>query len=374
MICPLCRTPLPPGTSPLYQATGIPVRNNVVHATREAALAAAVGDIELVACPACGFVRNRRFDPAAAAYDPSYDASRAGSAFYRASQAALADALADGLDPSSSVLEIGCGQGELLAAVCDRAGCRGLGVDPGLPAPREAGGLRLTPSLDAAPGAGDVSLLIMQHVLEHLPDPRAFLTDVLPGRLRPGARVHLEVPSLEWIVAAGAWFDLTYEHCNYFTAATLAGLARTAGMEIEAVERTYGGQYLTLTGRYTGQAADPQRETTPLHLDTLKKNRQALYASLAVEDRLAIWGASGKGVIFLGGLPATLRENVVFAVDVNPAKQGRFLPASAVPVKAPEALRDLDDMVVLIMNPAYEEEIRDMVRDLGLGVRLRTAS
>jgi hypothetical protein len=44
-------------------------------------------------------------------------------------------------------------------------------------------------------------------------------------------------------------------------------------------------------------------------------------------------------------------------VDVNPAKQGRFIPGTGHPIIAPTALADFGVTHVLAMNPNYHAEI-----------------
>lgn len=52
-------------------------------------------------------------------------------------------------------------------------------------------------------------------------------------------------------------------------------------------------------------------------------------------------------------------------IDVNPAKQGRFLPATGIKVSAPhEALTKLsNDAVIYVMNSNYFEEIKEMSKN-----------
>ena len=46
------------------------------------------------------------------------------------------------------------------------------------------------------------------------------------------------------------------------------------------------------------------------------------------------------------------------AVDINPHKQGRFLPLTGVAVIPPEELGALAPFKLLIMNPIYADEIQ----------------
>lgn len=73
----------------------------------------------------------------------------------------------------------------------------------------------------------------------------------------------------------------------------------------------------------------------------------------------AIWGAASKGVIFSIHLQQ-LGTNVDFAIDINPVKQGRYLPCSGLRVASPqEAISSLPDgSEIFVMNSNYLAEIR----------------
>ena len=56
----------------------------------------------------------------------------------------------------------------------------------------------------------------------------------------------------------------------------------------------------------------------------------------------------------------------VAAVDINPAKTGKFLPASGVPICSPDQLASYRVDDVLVMNPIYTAEIRALLRERGM--------
>lgn len=58
-------------------------------------------------------------------------------------------------------------------------------------------------------------------------------------------------------------------------------------------------------------------------------------------------------------------------VDINPHKQGMWLPGVGVEVTSPEVLADLQPALVIPMNPIYVEEIRADLRRLGLDPAIR---
>ena len=75
-------------------------------------------------------------------------------------------------------------------------------------------------------------------------------------------------------------------------------------------------------------------------------------------------GGASKGVIFSlirkrAGLPVDI------LVDVNPAKQGKFLPATGLKVSSPEqAIAELpSDALIYVMNSNYLDEIKPMTKN-----------
>jgi hypothetical protein len=70
-----------------------------------------------------------------------------------------------------------------------------------------------------------------------------------------------------------------------------------------------------------------------------------------------VWGAGAKGVTFVTSLDPEGRR-IQALVDVNPAKQGGFVPVSGHPIVSPDDLDQLGVRRVLVLNPAYLGEVR----------------
>ena len=81
-----------------------------------------------------------------------------------------------------------------------------------------------------------------------------------------------------------------------------------------------------------------------------------------------LWGSGGKGVNFLNTVPGA--ERIRRVVDVNPARQGRYLPREAQVVVAPSALLDASPSVVLVSNSLWHDEIAETIAELGLDCEL----
>jgi SAM-dependent methyltransferase len=365
--CPLCRSDC---GIPLLRRATVPTLSNHLHETREAARAAPTGELDLVACAACGFIYNRRFDPALAAYDSGYENDQAGSPGFADYLDDVRDRLLAGR--SDWVLEIGCGQGWLLESLVARGAGSGaaIGYDAAwrpraLPARMHVE----RAAFDAAPPGQGFDLIYARHVIEHVATPVALLR-AMAQALAPGGRVCLEVPSLDWILAQGQMQDFFYEHCNYFTAASLAAACAEAGLGPARVEARFGGQYLWAVaeaGPASGSAA-PIPALPCLDTAFFSLWQQRLEA-LSETGPVALWGAAAKGVTFATAAdPAATR--IAGLIDINPLKQARYIPCSGHRVLAPDEAAALGIRSIIVMNPNYRGEIATMAERAGLHAQL----
>lgn len=333
----------------LFRADQVPVYQNKMFPSREAALGCPTGDLRIVEDLDSGLVFNEAFDPARLQYDESYQNEQANSAVF---QRHLDDVLAlfsrhfSGLD----VIEVGCGKGYFLERMRE-AGYAASGVDPAYEG--EA------PYVVKAPFSPDLGMhgevVVLRHVLEHIPDPVAFLREIAHANGDRGL-IYIEVPCVEWILERRAWFDLFYEHVNYFRA---DDFRRMFGV-VRGVERLFGGQYLgviadlaTLRRPRRDEAAAPR-----LFPEDLMAAPSRLAERGAGAARRVVWGAGAKGMMFahyLGRHGAPLD----FALDISPGKQGGFLAGTGLPVLAPEEglARMSEGDVIYIMNSNYRDEI-----------------
>jgi len=340
----------------LYRQLALPVLQNVSYPTQQAAQAAPLGDVVLRQDAATGLVHNALFDPSKLVYDENYQNEQAASARFRAHLDTVLGIVQRQHTTASGIVEIGCGKGYFLEMM-QAAGLAVTGYDTAYeghnPAIHKA-------YLDTTAGA---DFFVLRHVLEHIPDPFAFLGS-LARTARPSTKLYIEVPCFDWIVAQRAFYDVFYEHCNYFTLPVLC----SAFAGVFESGHLFDGQYLyavvdlSTFRRPTGAAAQRQG---PLAFDTMI---DGLVASVAGHPPPFIWGAGAKGMTFANILHR--RGHAVGGlIDLNPAKQGRFVGLCASPIMAPAAAAaQLNGRDVFAMNPAYLAEIRSALA--GLDARL----
>lgn len=363
----------------LYRVAGIPTHSCVLLEDAAAAQAFPVGDLALAHCPTCGLLFNDAFDPAQVDYAEDYEETQGCSGTFSAWLEGVTRDLIErvGLQ-GGDVVEVGCGRGDFLALLCRLSGARGVGVDPSATAGRvdrdAGGGLTFLHELYGAEHAAlPADLLACRHTLEHLPEvaevARSFRSNLT------NAHVFVEVPDTLRILEEGAFWDVYYEHCSYFTAGSLGRLFRSAGFGLERLDLEYGGQYLQLLAHTSRGTAAPPEDTERI-TDAVRCFRDTCRATLErwhellqqASGPVALWGSGSKATGFLTTLGA--HDSVAAVVDINPAKHGRYVAGTGHPIVAPEALVELAPAHVVIMNPVYRDEIGAELSRLGVAAEV----
>jgi SAM-dependent methyltransferase len=331
----------------LYEASGLPIFQNKMYSSQEDALNCPVGEIRLVQDDKTGLIFNEAFNPSLLEYDQDYQNEQAHSGVF---QKHLADVkgIIDRHFQTREAVEVGCGKGYFLEYL-NQQGYRITGVDPAYEGSNP----------DVIRGCFDQSLgiasknIILRHVLEHVQDPFAFLNTIARANGGNG-KIYIEVPCLDWICEHRAWFDIFYEHVNYFRISDFRRIFKT----IHETGHVFGGQYLYVVGDLASLqppvAGAADRFELPSDflagIDRVSINNG--------KARKAVWGGASKGVIFTLMMQRKGLE-VDYLIDINPAKQGKFVGVSGLKVTSPEeAMRGLGDAdEIYVMNSNYREEI-----------------
>ena len=366
----------------LIDLPGLPSACNQLWDTSAAARRAPRGDIRLGYSHTSGHAFNLAFHEHLVEYTDRYENALDHSAHFRDYAEKTAQRLIIDHDVrDTGVLDVGCGDGGFLRILCEAGRNRGVGVDPRYTETVHDRDLPITFLGDrlCERHLDGVTLVCVRQVLEHLPRPGELL-DVLRRGLRPNGVAFFEVPNAAYMFEQGVPWDLVYEHCDYYSAASLTRLLMRHGFEIYALEETYGGQFLALEAGpvHSGLArktpsmarARPPNALAASFAETARETidqwRSRLSELTSGERQVVLWGAGSKGVTFLNVVGRDARITAV--VDINPKKIGHFAAGTGHPIVAPEALTDVD--VVLIANPVYRDEIRARLTSLGLSPEL----
>lgn len=313
-------------------------------------------DLDVCQCSACGLVQLAgapvhyyREVVRAAAFSPEMRGFRLEQFRAFAAQHGLA---------GRKVLEVGSGRGEYLA-VLEEAGMDAHGLEHSAESVRtcKREGRKATRGFihgpaKKVPGAPYAGFFIL-NFLEHLPKPVASLRGIA-ANLEPGAIGMVEVPNFDMIVRQGLFSEFIADHLTYFTLETLSQTLAIAGFEVLEARSVWHDYILSAT----------VRKRVPADLGHLNDYQARITRDVAAfvdkYDRVAIWGAGHQALAVISLL--SLQDRVCFVLDSAPFKQGKYTPASHLPIVPPATLKTDPVDAVLVMAASYSDEVARILR------------
>ena len=345
-------------------------------------------------CPRCLLVQVPEVVPAEAIFgDYAYFSSYAASWVEHAARYAAMARKRFALGPQSQVVEVASNDGYLLRHFVE-VGIPSLGIEPaanvaaeaikiGVPTEVAFFGRAAAERLRQRGHAAD--LVAANNVLAHVPDLNDFVAG-LAHLLKPTGVLTVEFPHLLQLMREVQFDTIYHEHYCYFSLLAVENIFAAHGLTLFDVEElsTHGGS-LRLYARRSDGAARPEGEglarvralEAAEGMDRLATYRgfqpkveaikQALLAFLQTAKRegkaVVAYGAAAKGntlLNFCGVGP----ELIAYAVDLNPHKQGKYLPGSHIPIFAPSRIMETKPEYVLILPWNLEAEIRRQMADV----------
>ena len=342
----------------IYRAEQFPVFQNLMFHSEEEARNCVKGDIILVQDNETGLIYNQAFKPELLQYNTDYQNEQAVSAIFQKHLQNVSEIIQINFH-NHSLIEVGCGKGYFLQQL-QSLGFDIIGFDPTYEGSN--------PAVIKKYFSPEVGLhadgIILRHVLEHVQDPVGFLSKIRDANGGVG-KIYIEVPCFDWICEHRAWFDIFYEHVNYFR---LTDFYRIFGTVHEA-GHIFNGQYLYIVADLATIRAPEFNKLDQIKfpegfLKSVKQYAVRLRSLIADRRSLSvIWGGASKGVIF-----ALMMERagakIDRVIDINPAKQGKYLAATGIKVQSPaEAMHWLAPGADLfVMNSNYLHEIQEITK------------
>lgn len=364
-----------------YEISNIPVHSCLMLDSREEALNFPRNDLKLCFCNDCGFIFNMCFDPVWSAYAPNYEDQQSFSPTFNSFAGKLARDLVERYDLNEKkIIEIGCSKGDFLALLCEAGNNHGIGIDPSaVPGRVHSPAMKNIQFINEYYSEKHLSLpadfICSRHTLEHIQPVKKFLSLIKQATETTSSKpVMIEIPDVKRVLQSAAFEDIYYEHCSYFTPGTYARLLRSTGFNVTDLRLEYQDQYLiaecgpkssSVTLKFPDEESLEETKDLVKHFkrefDKKLKFWSGFFQSAKQESKkIAIWGSGSKCVSFYSTLGLT--DEISMVVDINPNRQGKYIPGIAVRISAPEDLSRLSPDFVIVMNNVYEAEIR---RDLG---------
>ena len=279
------------------------------------------------------------------------------------------------LDGCSHVLEVGGNDGTLLKNLTGR--CWATNVEPSNSCAlvsRAAGVATVCAPFEDYRGS-PADLIVANNVLAHTPDLHGFAAALL-RTLRKSGTATIEFPHVLNLFL-GLQFDTIYhEHYSYLALRPLEKLFGGYGLEVYDVEKldTHGGSLRLYVGhkgvhevhshvhtlRYEEQILDKALLYDNFELRVLKVKRQFLNF-IAHNAGIVAYGAAAKGNTFLNYCGAG-RTRIKMVGDTTPAKIGKYLPGSGIPIVSEAQLLEANPDLVLILAWNWREEIAERLK------------
>ena len=366
-----------------FETHDVPVFCNVLLSEYDEAISIPKGSINLGFCSFCKHIYNYSFNPKLLEYSPTYENSLHFSPTFQK----YAEDLAKNLIQKhklydKNIIEIGCGKGDFLSLLCQLGNNRGLGFDP---------------SYDSATGQADsnhkqfeiiqdyysdkyrncaADFICCRHTLEHISDPKDFLESlrfaIADNKNIP---VFFEVPNANYTLDNVFIWDLIYEHCSYFTPFSLSYLFTQCGFQVVAVDQVFENQFICVESMLSDTKKtdikyqfDALRSSSEIRLFKDNYSEKINFWKMRLQEfrqehkRVIVWGAGSKGVTFLNVMKT--ESEIEYIIDINPRKQDKYVAGTGQKIKPLEFIKEYQPDIILVMNPNYEKEIREIVHDM----------
>lgn len=266
----------------------------------------------------------------------------------------------------SHIIEIGCGKGDFIQLLCKLGFNNLTGFDEAYQGDSDLFKKRYFSKEDQDLKADSI---ILRHTLEHIPNPFGFLEKIVSINNNENCNLFLEVPCFNHILKTKAYWDLTFEHCNYFTEDSFKEFM--PGCEVKNV---FDGQYLFVKSNANLiKTKSKEKESNPLNLNIFfpsmhnKENKIDVNLDLPHNIRYWLWGSATKGLMHLWHrkINDPLYIPPLSCIDINPAKQNKYLPCLGYKIRSPEYLykNAKEKDIVYISNSSYKNEIEILIKN-----------
>jgi SAM-dependent methyltransferase len=283
-----------------------------------------------------------------------------------------------GLDDGSMVVEVASNDGYLLQYFAE-AGIACLGIEPthstaeaararGIASVEEFFGAALAERLVAQGFAAD--LTAANNVLAHVPDINDFVAG-FARLLKPSGVATFEFPHLLRLIAECQFDTIYHEHFSYLSLLAVERIFAANGLTVVDVETlpTHGGSLRVFARRSDSNPGPASAGVEAVRAEEALAGiaDAAFYGALqaqaeAIRDALllfliaakhegrkvAAYGAAAKGNTLLNF--AGVRPDLLpYVVDLNPAKAGKYMPGSRIPIVGEaHLLADRPDHILIL--------------------------
>ena len=344
--------------------------------------------LRIFVCSACKLVQFDEYKKSNDIFDNDYAYFSSYSTSWLAHAKSYVDYMTErlSLDQNSLVTEIASNDGYLLQFFKEKnIPC--LGIEPtsntaavarkkGIDVIGEFFGSTLAKTLDKS------DLILGKNVLAHVPDINDFVRG-LKIALKPEGTVTMEFPHLLNLIKENQFDTIYHEHFSYLSFHSVKQIFENQGLKLYDVEKypTHGGSIRVFAAhdnssiKTSENVDDILKEERSFGLfdieiyksfqqktDKVKNDLLKFLLQVKKENKtVAAYGAAAKGNTLLNY--AGVKSDIVdFVVDKSPYKQGKYLPASHIPIVDEAMIQKSKPDYILILPWNLKDEIIEQLK------------
>jgi len=344
--------------------------------------------LKVLVCESCWLVQAEAYSRAAELFNEEYAYFSSFSDIWLTHAETYVRAMTDrfALTGDSHVVEVASNDGYLLQYVKER-GISCLGIEPtpstasaarlkGIETIEEFFGTKLANRL--ANQGGQADLMVANNVLAHVPEINDFAAG-FAALLKPQGVATFEFPHLMHLIEQNQFDTIYHEHFSYLSFTTVVRVFDANGLSVFDVGEldTHGGSLRVFAQRKDMGKHPISEKTTELlnreaaagmnrasyyegfqkTADTVKNGFLTFLLDAKRQGKTVVgYGAAAKGNTLMNY--AGVRTDLIsFVVDRNPAKQGKFMPGSRIPIVEESQLKDAKPDYVVILPWNLKSEI-----------------
>lgn len=354
-------------------------------------------------CKECGQIQSRCItDPIERYCKIDYSYTSANSNFSRSHWINFAEEVVKkiALKENSFVVEIGSNDG-FLAERFAILGHRVLGIDPSeymanLAKQRKVETIVDLFNLESAKKIlekyGKANLIIANNVFNHSNNPLDFAMAVKDLLAEDGTFIY-ELPYWFLGFKTGKFDQIYHEHVSYFTARSSAKILDLAGMTIKNVEIVnYHGGSLRVYASHKGKSSDCEEAVSLIkkeieeglfeessYQEFMKKITEQrtnflkrIYEIKSEGKPIIAVGAAAKGNTFLNFYNLD-RSVIDYVTDSSPHKQGKYTPATRIPIVGDEIFAKYGEVYALILSWNISDQLKEILYKINPNIKFLIA-